>query len=132
MEHNAHDRNVYNLERDENRCGPESQGTHLLRDAHIPTPLFYRLHSGRRGRENLDVQGFKIGLELMVRCNCKKVIDVPITFQDREAGESKLSAKVYIYYIIQLIKLYIHAYFWLLILLVCMVIGLLAKVAGVF
>ena len=49
----------------------------------------------------------------MVRCNCKKVVDVPITFQDREAGESKLSPKVYIHYIIQLMKLYFHAYFWL-------------------
>ena len=68
----------------------------------------------------------------MVRCNCKKVVDVPITFQDREAGESKLSAKVYIYYIIQLIKLYVHAYFFLLLLLACMMAAAGAKAAGLF
>lgn len=36
--------------------------------------------------------GFKIGLELMVRCRCSRVVDVPITFQERTAGESKVGA----------------------------------------
>lgn len=37
--------------------------------------------------------GFKIGLELMVRCKASPVVDVPITFQERTAGESKLTMK---------------------------------------
>ena len=31
----------------------------------------------------LNPMGYKIGLELMVRCNCKRVSEVPITFRDR-------------------------------------------------
>ena len=34
--------------------------------------------------------GFKVGLEVMVRCRCTSVEDVPITFRERTAGESKL------------------------------------------
>ena len=50
------------------------------------------------------------GLELMVRCRCKKVVDVPITFRDRVAGESKLSMKQNVLYVQQLIVLYLDSY----------------------
>ena len=46
-----------------------------------------------KGRAQCNPIGFKIGLEIMARCRCKNVVDVPITFQDRVAGESKLSMK---------------------------------------
>ena len=51
-------------------------------------------------------RGFKIGLEVMVRCRCTTVEDVPITFREREAGESKLSAKQNVEYVQQLAGLY--------------------------
>lgn len=35
--------------------------------------------------------GYKIGLELLVRCNCRRVVEVPIAFQDRTRGNSKLT-----------------------------------------
>ena len=47
----------------------------------------------KRGNRRPRPVGFKIGLEIMVRCDCSRVVDVPITFREREAGESKLSAK---------------------------------------
>ena len=50
--------------------------------------------------------GFKIGLELMVRCRAAPVQDVPITFRDRVAGESKLSMKQNVLYLQQLAGLY--------------------------
>eukprot|EP00439_Symbiodinium_sp_Y106_P067293 s290_g11.t1 len=46
----------------------------------------------------------------MVRCRCKPVKDVAITFQERNAGESKLSAKTYKLYLEQLLSLYIALY----------------------
>ena len=46
--------------------------------------------------------GFKVGLEVMVRCRCTSVEDVPITFRERTAGESKLSAKQNVEYLQQL------------------------------
>jgi len=63
-----------------------------------------------RGDGKLNTIGFKIGLEIMVRCRCYPVQDVAITFQDRAAGESKLSAKQYKLYVEQLISLYWDRY----------------------
>lgn len=37
-----------------------------------------------------DPIGFKIGLELMVKCSCTDIREVPIHFAQRNAGESKL------------------------------------------
>ena len=53
-----------------------------------------------RGSSSCNVMGFKIGLELMVRCNANPVKDVPITFRDRIAGESKLSMKQNFLYVV--------------------------------
>jgi len=61
----------------------------------------------KRGEGQLNPIGFKIGLEIMVRCRCYPVQDVAITFQERAAGESKLSAKQYKLYLEQLLSLYI-------------------------
>ena len=59
-----------------------------------------------KGRANCNPIGFKIGLEIMARCRCTNVVDVPITFQDRVAGESKLSMKQNVLYLQQLASLY--------------------------
>mmetsp|Transcript_5239 Transcript_5239/g.9859 ORF Transcript_5239/g.9859 Transcript_5239/m.9859 type:complete len:285 (-) Transcript_5239:52-906(-) len=59
-----------------------------------------------KGQGKLNPMGYKIGLELMVRCQCQKIVDVPIQFRDREAGESKLSMKQNLYYLAHLLHLY--------------------------
>lgn len=64
----------------------------------------------KRGEGRLNTIGFKIGLEIMVRCRCQKIRDVGITFQERVAGESKLSAKQYRLYLEQLASLYWDLY----------------------
>ncbi|TAK73664.1 MAG: polyprenol monophosphomannose synthase [Gammaproteobacteria bacterium] len=42
----------------------------------------------------LEPIGWKIGLEIMVKCSCKKIIEIPICFSQRKHGASKLSAKI--------------------------------------
>merc|ERR1712039_1124366 len=59
----------------------------------------------KRGRKSINPIGFKIGLEIMVRCQCDRVQDVGITFCERAAGESKLSAKQYRLYLVQILSL---------------------------
>ena len=59
-----------------------------------------------RAGDRINPIGFKIGLELMARCRANPVVDVPITFQSRVAGESKLSMKQNVLYIQQLLALY--------------------------
>lgn len=56
--------------------------------------------------ERLDPIGYKIGLELLVKCGCRRVSEVPITFQDRLHGESKLTLKEQLNYLRHLRRLY--------------------------
>ena len=49
--------------------------------------------------EKLNPVGYKIGLELIVKCDCKNVAEVPIDFADRLKGESKLTLKEQINYL---------------------------------
>lgn len=55
----------------------------------------------------LNAAGFKILLEVLVKGNISKVVEVPIVFKDREKGESKLGRGVIISYILHLIRLYL-------------------------
>jgi dolichol-phosphate mannosyltransferase len=54
--------------------------------------------------------GYKIGLELMVKCNCERVVEVPIHFEDRRFGKSKLTLKQQLLYLKHLRRLYIFKY----------------------
>jgi dolichol-phosphate mannosyltransferase len=56
--------------------------------------------------KTINPMGYKIGLELMVRCGCKNVHEVPFTFRDRTAGESKLTMKQNLLYVRHLMHLY--------------------------
>jgi dolichol-phosphate mannosyltransferase len=57
--------------------------------------------------DNLNPVGYKIGLELIVKCNCKLVKEVPIHFRTRQLGQSKLTLSVqwqYLQHIIRLLR----------------------------
>ena len=43
--------------------------------------------------EELNPIGYKIGLELIVKCACKNIREIPIHFADRKYGQSKLNLK---------------------------------------
>jgi dolichol-phosphate mannosyltransferase len=54
--------------------------------------------------------GYKIGLELIVKCRCERVVEVPIHFEDRRFGESKLTLAQQLLYVRHLRRLYIFKY----------------------
>jgi dolichol-phosphate mannosyltransferase len=54
--------------------------------------------------------GYKILLELIIKCRCRLVIDIPIHFANRRFGESKLSFKEQMRYVQHLRRLYIYKY----------------------
>lgn len=60
--------------------------------------------------QELNPIGYKIGLELIVKCGCRKVVEVPIHFTDRIHGESKLSLKEQLKYIQHIRRLFIYKY----------------------
>ena len=47
----------------------------------------------------LNPVGYKIGLELIVKCDVRDVLEMPIYFADRKYGESKLSLREHVAYI---------------------------------
>ncbi|MBI4739720.1 polyprenol monophosphomannose synthase [Candidatus Woesearchaeota archaeon] len=52
--------------------------------------------------------GYKILLEILVKGNYKKAVEVPFIFRDRTAGQSKLSIKTNMEYLMHLSSLYMH------------------------
>lgn len=58
----------------------------------------------------LNPVGYKIGLELIVKCGFKNVAEVPIHFTDRVHGESKLTLKEQLKYLQHIRRLYIHEF----------------------
>ncbi len=56
--------------------------------------------------KDLNPIGYKIGLELMVKCGCRNIVEVPIHFGNRRAGSSKLSLLEQLNYMRHLVRLY--------------------------
>jgi dolichol-phosphate mannosyltransferase len=54
--------------------------------------------------------GYKIGLEVIVKCRCERVVELPIHFEDRRYGKSKLTFRQQILYLQHLRRLYIFKY----------------------
>lgn len=55
--------------------------------------------------EELNPVGYKIGLELIVKCRCTNVTEVPIHFSTRQLGESKLTLGVQLEYLQHIVRL---------------------------
>jgi len=81
-----------------------------LTKARDPMAGFFALRRAdfEAASERLDPVGYKIGLELMVKCDCRRVAEVPIQFRNRLHGESKLSLREQINYLKHLSRLYRH------------------------
>jgi dolichol-phosphate mannosyltransferase len=53
----------------------------------------------------LNPVGYKIGLELIVKCDVHDVVEVPIHFSERKFGESKLSPREHLAYVRHIARL---------------------------
>jgi hypothetical protein len=60
--------------------------------------------------DGLDPIGYKIGLELLVRCGCRDVREIPIHFAERRFGRSKLSVVEQWRYLRHVGRLFRHKY----------------------
>lgn len=85
-----------------------------LTKAHDPMAGFFALRQSELEKARyFNPIGYKIGLELIVKCGLENVGEVPINFIDRRFGQSKLSFKEQLRYLQHLRRLYIYkfAYF---------------------
>lgn len=77
--------------------------------ARDPLSGFFALRqSTYRNAEPLHPMGYKIGLELIVKCNCRNVHEVPIHFAQRRCGSSKLTLKQQWLYLCHIFRLAGH------------------------
>ncbi|MEM6370917.1 MAG: glycosyltransferase family 2 protein [Myxococcota bacterium] len=80
-------------------------------DAKDPMAGFFALRRTDFDRAfSLDPIGYKVGLELIVKCRLGNVGEVPIHFSDRIHGESKLTFKEQLNYLRHLGRLFAHRY----------------------
>ena len=70
----------------------------------FPRSLWERCH-------DLSPVGYKIALEILVKCKPQHLKEVPIHFRTRKLGRSKLSVKQQILYLLHLWRLYKYKYF---------------------
>lgn len=81
-----------------------------LTDIRDPMAGFFALRKasldGSARRDGLSPVGYKIGLELIVKCRFQKVLEIPIHFTERQHGQSKLTLKEQLRYIKHLRRLY--------------------------
>ena len=54
--------------------------------------------------------GYKIGLELLIKCRCNRPVEIPIYFTDRRFGKSKLSLQEQPKYLQHIRRLHIYKY----------------------
>ncbi|MDW8261393.1 MAG: glycosyltransferase [Phycisphaerales bacterium] len=80
-------------------------------NARDPMSGFFALHRSTFQRaQRLMPLGYKIGLELMCKCQVRHVVEVPIHFAERAAGQSKLSLREQFRYLEHLSRLYDFCY----------------------
>jgi len=78
-----------------------------LTGASDPMSGFFALRRERfEAAAPLNPVGYKIGLELIVKCRCSAVEELPIFFRDRRHGASKLTLKEQFDYLRHLRRLY--------------------------
>jgi len=72
-----------------------------------PMSGFFALKRCVAERARLEPTGFKIGLEILVRCRPSPVLEVPFRFGSRLAGSSKLGSGQIVRYLRHLSRLYL-------------------------
>ena len=77
-----------------------------LTRVHDPMSGFFAVRRDVLERAPLTPTGFKIGLEILVKCRPRPVVEVPFHFGERLAGESKLGPMVITSYGRHLWRLY--------------------------
>lgn len=82
-----------------------------LTDAADPMAGFFAIKKATLSRAaTLRPLGYKIALELIVRCQCRNIVEVPIAFQNRTIGQSKLTLSQQWLYLRHLGRLYVVRY----------------------
>lgn len=78
-----------------------------LTNVHDPMTGFFAVRRTILNRAPLAAIGYKIALEILVKCQPRPCVEIPFVFQPRLAGESKLGQQVLVQYVQHLARLYV-------------------------
>jgi dolichol-phosphate mannosyltransferase len=82
-----------------------------LTSAHDPMSGYFALRRETFARgHDFNPIGYKVALELIVKCACERVVEVPIHFEDRQFGKSKLTVRQQLLYLQHLRRLYLFKF----------------------
>jgi dolichol-phosphate mannosyltransferase len=84
-----------------------ARGLSPVRDA---TSGFFLIRRDIAQRAVIKAGGFKICLELIARSGARRLVELPYRFDDREAGDSKMSTREALGYLVQLRDLYLRQF----------------------
>jgi dolichol-phosphate mannosyltransferase len=74
-----------------------------------PMAGFFAMRKDRfTSARDLNPIGYKIALELQVKCDCQVIRDIPIRFRNRLHGKSKLSLREQLNYLRHIKRLYLY------------------------
>lgn len=91
------------------RCNAQLAKSLVKKLTHLHDPLsgFFCLRKTTfQKAKNLNPIGYKIGLELIIKCHCQHIVEIPIHFHERVFGESKLNWKQQLKYLRHIGRLY--------------------------
>jgi dolichol-phosphate mannosyltransferase len=78
---------------------------------HDPMSGFFALRRATfEGGRDFAPVGYKILLELIIKCRCQRVVEIPIHFDARRFGQSKLTLWERLRYLQHLRRLYVYKY----------------------
>lgn len=75
-----------------------------------PMSGFFAMRREQVAFSSLNPTGYKIALELIVKCGITRAVEVPIHFTDRKLGTSKLTLKQQLLYLQHLRRLYMYKF----------------------
>lgn len=64
-----------------------------------PMSGFFFIKRGLLENKFINPKGFKLLLEILIKTDCKNIIEIPIVFTDRKVGESKAGMREIIFYL---------------------------------
>lgn len=75
-----------------------------------PLSGFFAIRKEKLQSVKLDAIGWKIALEIIIKCHCVNIIEIPIHFKDRSLGKSKMGSHVALAYLYHMMRLMRYRY----------------------
>jgi dolichol-phosphate mannosyltransferase len=82
-----------------------------LTEADDPMSGFFFVRKSSLDAVRLNSRGWKICLEILVKAEPERVLEIPYTFSNRQSGKSKMGAGTIGSFLLNLVDLYVHKYF---------------------